>query len=222
MSMNITIEQVAQSPLFKNMTSDEVKDLLSRMNMLTKHVQKNDYIYLAGDVIENLCLVAKGSVQIVREDAEGEKSIVGHIRAGETFGENHFAAANRQSVVSYFVTETADIVLLPFSRMTLSVLGDVKLYSKFFTNMVAIVAEQNRELLEKVDILGKKTLRGKIMAYLEQQSAEKKSVRFEVPFSRTDMANYLDADRSAMTRELARMKDEGLIDFNKHMFVLCG
>ncbi len=221
MSMNITIEQVAQSPLFKNMSSDEVKDLLSRLNMLTKHVQKNDYIYLAGDVIENLCLVVKGSVQIVREDAEGEKSIVGHISTGETFGGNHFASADRKSVVSYFVTENADIVLLPFNRMTLSVLGDVQLYSKFFTNMVAIVAEQNNELLEKVDILGKKTLRGKIMAYLEQQSAEKKSVRFEIPFSRTDMANYLDADRSAMTRELARMRDEGLIDFDKHMFVLC-
>jgi len=216
----MTIEQAAKSNLFRNMNLDEVKDLLSKLNMLTKHVQKNDYIYLAGDLIENLCVVVNGSVQVVREDVNGEKSIVGALTAGETFGENHFAATEKESAVSYLATETSDILLLPFNRMTMSVLGDINLYSKFFTNMVTIVADHNNELIEKVDILGKKTLRGKIMAYLEQQATTKKTRKFEVGFNRTDMANYLDADRSAMTRELARMKDEGLIDFNKHMFAI--
>lgn len=220
MGMNMTVEQAAKSILFRNMNLDEVKDLLSKLNMLTKHVQKNDYIYLAGDCIENLCVIVNGAVQVVREDAEGEKSIVGALTSGETFGENHFAAADKESPVSYLATETSDILLLPFNRMTMSALGDVNLYSKLFTNMVTIVAEHNNELIEKVDILGKKTLRGKIMAYLEQQAAANKNNKFEISFSRTDMANYLDADRSAMTRELARMKDDGLIDFNKNMFVI--
>lgn len=220
MGVNMTIEQVAKSALFRNMNLDEVKDLLSKLNMLTKHVQKNDYIYLAGDLIENLCVVVNGAVQVVREDAEGEKSIVGALTTGEIFAENHFAARDKVSSVSYLATETSDILLMPFCRMTLSVLSDVNLYSKFFTNMVSIVAEHNNELIEKVDILGKKSLRGKIMTYLEQQAAAKQSNKFEISFSRTDMANYLDADRSAMTRELARMRDEGLIDFNKHMFAI--
>lgn len=64
----------------------------------------------------------------------------------------------------------------------------------------------------------KKTLRGKIMTYLEQEAKRNGSTEFEIPFNRTDMANYLDADRSALTRELARMKDCGLIDFDKRNF----
>ena len=49
-----------------------------------------------------------------------------------------------------------------------------------------------------------------------------KSKKFTIPFSRTDLANYLDADRSALTRELTRMRDEGIITFEKNTFVLIG
>ena len=87
-------------------------------------------------------------------------------------------------------------------------------------NIVSILADNNTRLIEKTEILCKKTLRSKIMAYLEQEARYNGSDSFEVPFNRTDLANYLDADRSAMTRELARMKAEGLIDFTKNNFTI--
>jgi CRP-like cAMP-binding protein len=87
-------------------------------------------------------------------------------------------------------------------------------------NIVAILADNNSKLIEKTDILCKKTLRGKILAYLEHEANEAHSKKFVVPFSRTDLANYLDADRSALTRELARMRDEGIVNFEKNTFEL--
>lgn len=84
--------------------------------------------------------------------------------------------------------------------------------------MISIMASNNAQLIEKTEILCKKTLRGKIMTYLEQESKRNGCAEFEIPFNRTDMANYLDADRSALTRELARMKECGLIDFEKRNF----
>ncbi|WP_444325044.1 Crp/Fnr family transcriptional regulator, partial [Phascolarctobacterium faecium] len=90
--------------------------------------------------------------------------------------------------------------------------------NKLLTNMISIMASNNAQLIEKTEILCKKTLRGKIMTYLEQEAKRNGSTEFEIPFNRTDMANYLDADRSALTRELARMKDCGLIDFDKRNF----
>ena len=87
-------------------------------------------------------------------------------------------------------------------------------------NIVSILADNNTRLIEKTEILCKKTLRSKILAYLEQEARNHGCRSFTIPFNRTDLANYLDADRSALTRELARMKEEGLIDFTKNNFEL--
>ena len=85
-------------------------------------------------------------------------------------------------------------------------------------NMVRIIARKNRELMRKVEVVSKKSLREKILAYLSIQSQSQGSNRFEVPLGRVEWAEYLCADRSALTRELAKMKDEGLIDYQRNSF----
>ena len=84
--------------------------------------------------------------------------------------------------------------------------------------MVRLIARKNRELMRKVEVVSKKTLREKILAYLSIQSQAQGSSRFEIPLGRVEWAEYLCADRSALTRELAKMKDEGLISYNKNFF----
>ena len=218
MGLRITTEQVAQTHLFEGFTLDEVKDLLSTSNMLVKHCRKGDYIYLAGDVIEHLCLVVTGTVQILREDIFGDKSIIGNINAGWTFGADNFAFSASHSPVSYVAVKDCDLLLLPFNRMTCVNIGNVELFSKYFTNIVKLVAQSNFNLITKLDVLSKKSLRSKIMTYLEQEAAKSGSKKFLLPFNRTELANYLDADRSAMTRELFRMKHDGYIAFEKNVF----
>lgn len=220
MALRITTEQVAQTRLFDGFTLDEVKELLSTSSMLVRHYHKGDYIYLAGDVIEHICLVVTGTVQVLREDIFGDKSIVGNINAGWTFGESNFAFRGRHSQVSYMAVKECDLLLLPFSRMTSANIGNTDLFGKYLTNIVRLVAQSNFELVSKLDVLGKKSLRSKIMSYLEKEAEKAGTEKFVLPFNRTELANYLDADRSAMTRELFRMKDEGYITFEKNVFAV--
>ena len=84
--------------------------------------------------------------------------------------------------------------------------------------MVQIIAEKNRELLRKVDVVSRKTLREKIMAYLSIQSQIQQSRYIELPLGRVELAQYLCADRSSLTRELERMRADGLIDFHRNTF----
>ena len=107
--------------------------------------------------------------------------------------------------------------MIPFGKMMANSADD-RVNGKLIWNIVSILADNNTKLIEKTEILCKKTLRGKILAYLEQEAANQKAEKIVVPFNRTDMANYLDADRSALTRELAKMRDEGLIAFEKNVF----
>ena len=91
---------------------------------------------------------------------------------------------------------------------------------KLTDNMIRLIAEKNIRLIEKTEIIAKKTLREKIMTYLPLQSQRCGITYFEITLDRTALADYLCADRSALSRELARMKDEGLIDYHKSTFRL--
>ena len=207
-------------PLFQGLDMEEINEVLQRFHGLIKHFPKSDYIYLAGDCVENLCVVLEGTVQMIKEDIWGEKAIIANLGAGSVFAENFLGRLGDRSVVSYFVASDSEVLMLPLGRMLFDSNTNSKASQRLMCNIVSILADNNTRLIEKTEILCKKTLRSKILAYMEQEARNNGSRSFTIPFNRTDLANYLDADRSALTRELARMKEEGLIDFTKNSFEL--
>lgn len=218
--MKAAMENLLNLPIFKGLAKDELDSILRKVNVLVKHFQKSDYIYLAGDAVESIGIVVAGTVQMVKEDIMGDKSIITTMGSGSIFAENFLRrdVYDGRTNVSYFAASDSEILMVPFGKV-LNEIGDNEPgHNKLLANMISIMASNNAQLIEKTEILCKKTLRGKIMTYLEQESKRHNSTEFEVPFNRTDMANYLEADRSALTRELARMKENGLIDFEKRTF----
>lgn len=157
---------------------------------------------------------------MIKEDIWGEKAIIANLGAGSVFAENFLGKLGDRSVVSYFVASDSEILMLPLGRALFDANTTSKASQRLMCNIVSILADNNTRLIEKTEILCKKTLRSKILAYLEQEARNNDCRQFTIPFNRTDLANYLDADRSALTRELARMKEEGLIDYNKNTFTI--
>lgn len=86
--------------------------------------------------------------------------------------------------------------------------------------MVELIAEKNLTLVEKLEVVSRTTIREKLLTYLARQAEAAGARTFIIPMGRTGLAEYLCTDRSAMTRELARMRDEGLIDYTKRTFTL--
>ena len=84
--------------------------------------------------------------------------------------------------------------------------------------MVHIIADKNRDLIRKIEVISKRTIREKLLAYLSSQAQTQNSRYFEIPLGRTELAEYLCVDRSALTRELVKMRDDGLIDYDKNCF----
>ena len=220
MTARMYVPNYLDIPLFQGLEREEISEVLQKFHGLIKHFSKSDYIYLAGDCVENLCVVLDGTVQMIKEDIWGEKSIIANLGAGSVFAENFLGKLGDRSVVSYFVASDSEVLMLPLGRSLFDVNTNSKASQRLMFNIVSILADNNTRLIEKTEILCKKTLRSKILAYLEQEARNKQSHQFTIPFNRTDLANYLDADRSALTRELARMKDEGIIDYTKNTFTL--
>ncbi len=220
MAVKMYTPNYIEIPLFQGLDREEINEVLQKFHGLIKHFPKSDYIYLAGDCVENLCVVLEGTVQMIKEDIWGEKAIIANLGAGSVFAENFLGKLGDRSVVSYFVASDSEILMLPLGRMLFDSNTSSKASQRLMCNIVSILADNNTRLIEKTEILCKKTLRSKILAYLEQEARNQGCRQFTIPFNRTDLANYLDADRSALTRELARMKEEGIIDYNKNTFVI--
>ena len=220
MAVKMYTPNYLEIPLFQGLDREEINEVLQKFHGLIKHFPKSDYIYLAGDCVENLCVVLEGTVQMIKEDIWGEKSIIANLGAGSVFAENFLGQLGDRSSVSYFVASDSEVLMLPLGRTLFDSDTSSKASQRLLCNIVSILADNNTRLIEKTEILCKKTLRSKILAYLEQEARNHGCRSFTIPFNRTDLANYLDADRSALTRELARMKEEGLIDFTKNSFEL--
>ena len=190
--------------MFKGLASDELDTILGKVNALVKHFEKSDYIYLAGDAVESIGIVVAGTVQMIKEDIMGDKSIITTMGSGSIFAENFLGhdKQDEKTNVSYFAASDSEVLMVPFGKVLTDLSNNDPCRNKLLTNMISIMASNNAQLIEKTEILCKRN----------------GSTEFEIPFNRTDMANYLDADRSALTRELARMKDCGLIDFDKRNF----
>jgi CRP-like cAMP-binding protein len=91
-------------------------------------------------------------------------------------------------------------------------------HHRLIENMVHIIANKNRDLMRKVEVVSKRTIREKILAYLSIQAQSTNQRYFEIPLGRVELAEYLCVDRSALTRELAKMKEEGILDFDRNSF----
>ena len=183
--MKAAMQNLLSLPLFKGLASDELDTILGKVNALVKHFEKSDYIYLAGDAVESIGIVVAGTVQMIKEDIMGDKSIITTMGSGSIFAENFLGhdKQDEKTNVSYFAASDSEVLMVPFGKVLTDLSNNDPCRNKLLTNMISIMASNNAQLIEKTEILCKKTLRGKIMTYLEQEAKRNGSTEFEIPLS---------------------------------------
>ncbi len=182
--------------------------------------RKGEIIAFEAEHIRHIGIPLYGSVDLIKEDVWGNKTLL--LRAGkdEVFGETFACGEDSISVVTFVVSEDAKILFIPFQRVMHSCTMACEFHHRLIENMVRIIAAKNRELMRRVEVVSKRTIREKLLAYLSLEAQRQQTRYFSIPFGRLELAEYLCVDRSALTRELAKMKAEGLIDFDRNCFRL--
>lgn len=206
------------SPLFDGIDSENRKAMLSCIGYHIGSFQKGETVAFEEENIKHIGIVLSGAVDMVKEDLWGNKTMLVRIRKDELFGETFACGEDNLSVVTFIVSEDARILFIPFKRVMHSCSMACEFHHQLIENMVHIIANKNRDLMRKVEVVSKRTIREKILAYLSIQSRVQESRYFEIPFGRVELAEYLCVDRSALTRELVKMKDEKLIDYDRNFF----
>lgn len=207
-----------RSPLFDGIQSSDMKPMLHCIGYRLSHFSKGEIIAFEGENLKHIGIVLSGSVDMVKEDLWGNKTMLVRMRQNEMFGETFACGEDNLSVVTFMVSEDAKILFLPFSRVMHSCTMACAFHHRLIENMVRLIANKNRELMRKVEVVSKRTIREKLLTYLSIQAQIQDSRYIEIPLGRVELAEYLCVDRSALTRELAKMKEEGLIDYDKNSF----
>lgn len=210
--------ELLSMPIFYGIEENNLEAMLNCLGAYIREYKKGRYIILCQDEVEVVGVILSGKVQMIRDDLWGNKTLLVSMDKGELFGETFSCGAHRKATVSFLASADAKILFMSFGHIMHSCSMDCKFHHRLIENMVTQIASKNTALMDKVDILSKKTLREKIATYLLQQVGKQNSTYFDIPYGRVQLAEYLCADRSALTRELSAMRDEGLIEYDKNSF----
>ena len=204
--------------IFKGMTDEEISDALSLLCAKEKRYKKGAAIFHAGDSIQCMGLVLEGSVTIESNDMWGNRTILSHVSVRECFAETYALLEDEPLLVDVVANESCRIL---FFRIGSLLLADQQMRSwtaKLTANLLLISTHKNLALSGRSFHTCAKTIRGRVMAFLNSISLQKHSREFEIPFDRQQLADYLNVERSALSKELGNMQRDGLIWTKKNNF----
>lgn len=211
-NMQNNLEIIKKNQLFDGISTEEIKRILAGKSARFCKFEEDSFIFLRGDIIDFVGIVLSGSIAIIKEDSNGNRSIISEVTRSESFG-TALCATKTKSMFSAVALKDSSVLLMEYEKIFDS-------SSDLSRNFIKLLAYKVLNINQKVNILSKRTIRDKLLAYFEMQSELYHSKAFSIPYNREELADYLFVDRSAMSRELSNMRNEGLISFYKSNFIL--
>lgn len=206
--------------IFANIREADKKNMLTCIHAFERNFPKGAYIMGPGEPSSLIGIVLDGSLQMVAEDLWGHRSLLSVLEKDDLFGETFACAHEKNYTLAFQAVSDCRVLFMDYSRVFHTCNMACTFHHRLVENMVLMIARKNLGFIKKIDVVSKLRIREKILTFLSQQAASAGSSTFTLPMNRVKMAEYLCVDRSALTRELSKMQEEGLICFEKNRFTL--
>lgn len=210
-------KDLSKSKLFNGLDEASIKALNFCFKSRLKFVNKNEIIVSAGEKNEYCVYILKGSAKGVLYDEKGTESILEEYKTGDIYGLTEAYAKCEEYTNTLVAKEKSTIILFNRYRFIHPCENRCPRHTILVKHLSQILAQNNINLYNKISILSKRTIRDKILAYLNLININNEPY-FDIPLNRQELANFLAVDRSALSKELSNLKQEGIIDFNKNHF----
>ncbi len=207
-------------PLFEGIEKSDLEHLLTCLAVHDRLYAKGSVILSEGEETESLGIVLSGSVQVYRHDVDGTRIILTEIGRSGVFAESFVCAGIPRSPVGVVAGEITTILFMPFSKMIHTCRTACTFHSRLIENMMHLIARKNLMLNKRLEIVGKRTIREKILGYVRQELKGSIERKITIPFSRTEFADFLCADRSALSREMGIMAKENILKIDGRTLTL--
>lgn len=210
-------EFLSKTALFTGCSEKEIEHMLICLKHSVKKYDKDEYIYQVGQVIKDVGLVLSGSVQIESIDVVGNKSILGVIKQGDIFAESYACIPNQPILVDVKTCEATEILFINVPALFVES-NSCGHGAKLIQNLLRVSSRKNVNLSMRIFHSASKTIRGRLVSYFSEQVSVQGTNNIKIPLDRQQLADYLGVERTALSKELGKMRDDGMLTFHKNEF----
>lgn len=220
MSTDIYNSILRKSILFNGFSDGDIRDALKCLRAVRASYQKNEYMVRQGDEMKAFGFVLSGHVTISMNDIEGNRMIMASVTSGETFGEALNYGMALHVPIDITAEDSVELIWLDARRFWDDDCSCDALGRRLTRNFIALVSRRSLSMNDRIQILSKRTIRGKLITYFTQQAERYGRSEFDISLDRAALADYLGADRAALSRELSNMRSDGILDYKKNHFTI--
>ena len=215
---DLVIKAFQSHPMFEGISLTNCETLMHCLGCTEKTYKKEQIISTEGLYSRQIGIVVSGCIHTIQEDVWGRRAFLSYAKDDGICGEVLLGGPSAERGIIFKAAEPTTVMYLPVDRILHPCRNSCPFHHELSRNLFRMISNSNAELTEKIEITSKSSLREKILAYLSLESRRNGSTRFTVPLNRTEMADYLCTNRSALSRELAKMKKDGIIDYESNTF----
>lgn len=197
--------------IFEGIEEEDIKKMLKCFDAKTRTFKKDRTIVTNIINIKMIGIILEGTANVERYDYNGNRSIIEKLEKNSVFGE---VFSRLGSDISVIATSDCEVLFIEYEYLIKRCKKGCIYHSILTNNVLQLLSKKIVDLNERLEILSKRTIRDKLLSYFELLANNNPKRSFNLPFTYTDLADYLSIDRSAMMREIKNLKEEGFIETN--------
>lgn len=206
---------ISECMLFRGMTSQELSALLDCLDFRVRRFGRNDIVNMAGDPFEGVGVILSGQADVIKENNAGERMIMTMLRPGDLFGEMAaFSGAGKWPATVVAHTDCS-VMYVPSNKLTVQCEKTCAGHRRLIINMLGILSRKALTLSKKLEFLSIRSVRGRIANFLLEHYKISGQTTFMLPMNRNEMADFLNITRPSLSREMSRMREDGILDFHR-------
>ncbi|MDD4834897.1 MAG: Crp/Fnr family transcriptional regulator [Lutispora sp.] len=214
------LDTLLACPLFKGIEQEELNSMLMCLKPKVEKYKKNEFIKIAGDKYKGLGIMLSGSAAITKENSIGDRVIITIVSFGDMFGEMVAFSGQSQWPATVIAQEACQVMFLSSDIILGECSKLCKSHRLLIMNMLKIISNKALLLSKKLDYLSIKSIRGRISSLLIDHYDKIGAPSFMMSFNRNELADFLNVSRPALSREMCKLRDEGILDFYKSSVVI--
>ena len=212
-------QELKKSALFQDISYQDYLEILTCFQAVQRSFRADELIYdFSTDAVG---VVERGQASLIRIDEEGVATVLEELSPGGVFGKTLAFAGSTGDSLEVVCRRPCDVVFIDYDHILRRCGNACRRHSILVQNMLRLMADKAQALSRRVDVLSRRSIREKLLCYFRQLSQQTGSKTFTLPFSLSTLADYIATDRSAMMRELKRLREEGCIRSDGRQFTLC-
>lgn len=207
--------------LFQGITKEDYEKMMLCFHSVEKHYEHGAVICTYGNSSESIGIVLEGTVQLLRTHPDGRQTILEQLGAGDIFSETLSFVSENSSTIQVVCSSRCRIQFIDYSHLIKRCPKACPYHSLLVNNALQMISQKAVHLSERLEVLSQRSIREKLQCYFCLLAEQNHSRTFLLPFSYSALADYLSVDRSAMMRELKRMKEKNLIRTDRYLITVC-